>query len=592
MSAPRPFTFEERGIRPPPPEAVTVGEADLALVQLRSGGDVELLRYVRGGGIAFPHIMVPESLQLRGSGATDGSAASIFRRDEQQEKDAADAGPALPAVIAYALWLWNANTHIPNHINQLQTRALLLAESWLPAPLAQIVFGQVPGTASAAKASAREAEEAAGQRDMLAKTDGPVSCVAWHPHRSLVAIAHRATDCVLLYDLAGDAWCTSILQSPGMRGITSMAWQPNCGYTLAVGCAIGVCLWSLVPRPAEPSPASAAGGSRAPTLGETRFSPHMAVLAYPPSKDADGFQKTQRPGDDRAGLRRSAASVSALSFSSSGQWLVAGHQTHGHLTVWDVALGTATPLKRSGSSSRSATLQVGFSPDDRYLLSTHANRQLRLWETENWTSRVWSDFGSHVVQFAWSPDSRSVFFAAAGSPDIFALVLYRAPPSLDAEVALVTSFVAHTAAATDGSDDSELIRVGGAIKLLALDPKGQRLVVGFDNDSSSADISLLAVYMVSTDVLFRAGGDSSALMPLGYIRGPNWGKQRQPAEGAPAAPALKTTDRPAKKKRVRVGSPTPSWAGFSPNFEPGALLTVAWANGKISLVPMLFRCGR
>ncbi|KAJ2710770.1 hypothetical protein H4R19_003582 [Coemansia spiralis] len=590
------FTFEERGIRPPPRGAVTVGEADLDFIQLCGGDDVGLLRYVRSGGIALPHLMIPEALlqqhradQAGGLSSKPPGSASILRRhnEEQQGQSgaAADVESALATAISHALWLWNAKTHMTNLASGLQTRLLLSAESWLPAPLAQIVFGQVPGTASAAKADALEAEEAEGHKSMLAKTDGPISCIAWHPHRSLVAIAHRATDCVFLYDLASDAWCTSVVQSPSMRGITSMAWQPNCGYTLAVGCTAGVCLWSLIPGP------GARDAHKAPGLSEGRFSSWMTVLAYPPAKHTHAHQ-TEHSGDSRTAAHRSAASVSALAFSRCGQWLVAGHQTHGHLSIWDVALGTATPLKRSGSGNRAATLQVGFSPDGRYLVSTHAHGQLRLWETEGWSSRVWSDFGAHVTQFSWSPDSRSAFFAVAGRTDIFALALYRDPPSLDADVTVASSFVAHTAAVADGSDDPEQIRVGSAIKLLALDPKGQRLVVGFDNDdSSSADISLLAVYLVSTDALFRAGGDSSALMPLGYVRGPNWGKQRPPERSAGTESALRT-DRPAKKKRVRVGSPTPSWIGFAPNFEPGALLSVAWANGKISLVPMLFQSGR
>ncbi|KAJ2758799.1 hypothetical protein IWQ56_005907, partial [Coemansia nantahalensis] len=306
------FTFEERGIRPPPRGAVTVGEADLDFIQLRGGDDASLLRYVRSGGIAFPHLMIPEALLLRGDDAAGGlSSASILKRrsEERQGQNgaAADIDSVLATALSHALWLWNAKTHMTNLASGLQTRVLLSAESWLPAPLAQIVFGQVPGTASAAKADALAAEAAEGHRSMLAKTDGPVSCVAWHPHRSLVAIAHRATDCVFLYDLVSDAWCTSTLQSPGMQGITSMAWQPNCGYTLAVGCTAGVCLWSLVPG------SGARDAQKVPSLGGTRFSSWMTVLAYPPAKDASAHQP-QQAGDGRAAAHRTAASVSAIAF--------------------------------------------------------------------------------------------------------------------------------------------------------------------------------------------------------------------------------------------------------------------------------------
>ncbi|KAI9500775.1 WD40-repeat-containing domain protein [Coemansia spiralis] len=614
-------TFEERGIRPPSKEAVTVGESDLKFIHLCGGNDPALLQYVRNGGIAFPHIMIPEALQLHGATASAGASSnksngveSIMRKNSDtpssgssgkkqeqngniQDKSLAEASSALEIAFSHALWLWNAKQHASDFIQHTQTRALLLAESWLPSPLAAAVFGEVSGTLSAAKAEAMHVEEAKEQKEMLAKTEGPVACVAWHPHRSLIAIAHRATDTIFLYDLASDTWCANVLQNVYMQGITEIAWQPNCGYTLAVGCTAGVCLWTIMPPMAASNGGTATAASddlKAPSLGSSQFSAWMTLLSFPPPT-ANAFP-AQLPLDKKVAFRRSAASVSALTFSPSGQWLVTGHHMHGHLTVWDVALGTASPLKRSGSSSRSAALQVSVSPNGRYLASAHANGQLRLWETENWTSRVWSDLNGNITQFTWAPDSRSLFFAVANRPEIYALILFKAPVSIDAEIAVVTSFEAHMTAVLGDEEDTERIRVGGAIKSLALDPSGQRLVVGFDDDSASSDISLLAVYLVNTDALFRAGGDSSALMPLGYIRGPDWGKQQpQDAADRPSCFSSGTTE-PASskneklaKKRVRLGLPIPSWFGFAPSFDNGALLTVAWANGKVSFVPMLFR---
>ncbi|KAI8318496.1 tricorn protease domain 2-containing protein [Martensiomyces pterosporus] len=591
-------TFEERGIRPPSKDSVTVGESDLKFVHLKDGKDTNLLQYVRSGGIAFPHIMIPETLQVRAAIQPNklGNKASVSREqimrkpENQTEGDSQEEGhngsvrSAVAAAIEHALWLWNAKQHASDFLHSVQTRSLLAAESWLPAPVASTIFGQVPGTASAAKADAMEAEQTEGQISMLTKTEGPIVCAAWHPHRSLIAIAHRATDAILLYDLANDMWCSNILQNAYMQGITSMAWQPNCGYSLAVGCSTGVCLWSILPAA---NAQSSSDGS--PGLSSMQFSSWMSLLSFPPlSKDHNYPSLLDHEG--KVPFHRTSTSVSALAFNPSGQWLIAGHQTHGHLTVWDVALGTATPLKRSGGSSHAATLHVSVSPNGCYAISTHANGQMRLWETEGWTSRVWSDFHANISQAVWSPDSRSVYFAVANSSEIYALALYKAPPSLEAEITVVSSFEGHATAAAD--NDLERIRVGGAIKSLALDPKGQRLVVGFDDDSASADISLLAVYLVNTDALFRAGGDTSALMPLGYIRGPNWGRQHQLQNELAAEAVLKSTlksEKSSRKKRVRVGLPIPSWFDFAPNFEPGALLTVAWANGKVSFVPMLFK---
>ncbi|KAJ1642136.1 hypothetical protein LPJ64_005989 [Coemansia asiatica] len=578
-------TFEERGIRPPSKESVTVGETDLKFIHIRDGEDSGILQYVRAGGIAFPHIMIPEAMQLRkpaqssSLGLTEiNDSDSIFLKhaSDPSTSTGTSGSPALSKMVENVIWLWNAKENVSDIMDQLRIRALLAAESWLPSPVASAVFSMIPGTASAAKADEAKFRDAQGKRNMLAMSEGPISSVAWHPHRSLIAIAHRATDTVFIYDMASDTWCSNVLQNTYMQGITCLAWQPNCGYTLAVGCTTGVCLWNIIPSAnAQPS----AEPLSAPSLGSMQFSSWMMLMAFPPLRDQHQHP-TRLSSTERTVFYRSSASVSSLAFSPSGQWIVTGHQSHGHLTVWDVSLGTATPLKRSGSTSSSATLQIELSPDGRYLVSTHANGQLRLWETESWSSRVWSDLPATVSQFAWSPDSRSLFFAVVGASAIYALALFKPAPSLDAEITIVSSFEPHATATLDSEENSERIRVGGAIKSLAMDPRGQRLVVGFDDDSASSDISLLAVYLVSTEALFRAGGNSCALMPLGYIRGPNWGKQ-YPHE----------SEILAKKKRVRLGLPVPSWIGFAPNFGPGALLTVAWANGKISFVPMLFRAG-
>ncbi|KAJ2718355.1 hypothetical protein GGI07_005793 [Coemansia sp. Benny D115] len=559
--------------------------------------------------------MIPEALQVhraaqtRGANPVDDSTTGSIMR-EQPEKmhqgpnertvddSMTDSGSTMAAIVSHALRLWNAKDSASDFISWMQVQSLLVIERCLPGQLATSLFGQVSGTVSAARAGAIELEEAEGHRNMLAKTEGPISCIAWHPHRSLVAISHRATDTVFLYDMSSGSWCPNVLQNAYMRGITAMTWQPNGGYTLAVGCVTGVCLWNIIPAGTtrqQPVDASA------PSLGFTQFSSWMTLMSFPPLKKQYQYP-AQLPQKSPTTFRRSNSSVSALGFSPDGQWLITGHQSHGHLTVWDVALGTATPLKRSGSTGRSATLQLSISPNGRYLVSSHANGQLRLWETEGWTSRVWSDFKANISQFTWSPDSRSLFFAVLGCSDIYTLALYKPSPSLDAEIALVSSFEVHSTAASDANQDSEPIRVGGAIKSLCIDPKGQRLVVGFDDDSTSSDISLLAVYLVNTDALFRVGGDTNALMPLGYIRGPNWGRQAfsedectanafAASASAPAAASVSSSssDRVSRKKRVRLGLPTPSWFGFAPNFEPGALLTVAWANGKVTFIPMLFR---
>ncbi|KAJ1946112.1 hypothetical protein EC988_005611, partial [Linderina pennispora] len=556
-------TFEQCGLRPPSTESVTVGESDMKFIQLKNGDDTSLLQYVQDGGIAFPHIMVPEALKLRTAQSAISKESILLQSELNNTNSVAGAtaadsnGSAVATFVNSVLWLWNIKQHASTFTDQRRLDLLRLAESCMPAPVARIVLGSVNGTASAALAAQMEAEEAEGQRSIMTNIEGPISCIAWHPHRSLIAVAHRATDTVLLYDLANNTWCANILENMHMQGITSMAWQPCNGYTLAVGCRSGVCLWKLLPG-APASGYNSAQSATAPSLGTVHLSAWMSLLSFPPLPDVSesaSHSNQVRPMNQNAAIPRSSTSVSALAFAPDGQWLITGHQTHGHLTVWDTALETATPLRRSGSTSRAATLSISVSPSGNYVASTHANNQLRLWETESWGSRVWSDFPANVSQLVWSPDSRSAFFSVVNGSSIFALAVYMGPPTLEVDISVVSTFEGHATTAVD--DATESIRVGGAIRSLALDPTGQRLVAGFDADATSSDVTLLAAYMVNTAPLFQAGGDAHVLSPLGYIRGPNWGKQQKPhtddnGDDNQSKSSLKVEKPATNKKRVRV----------------------------------------
>ncbi|KAJ2525962.1 hypothetical protein GGH20_003722, partial [Coemansia sp. RSA 1937] len=128
-------TFEERGIRPPPWNSATVGESDLKFIHLRDGEDTGLLQYVRSGGIAFPHIMVPDQLQIRGVAKLStnepvGGVSALHVVGDQSEQDsvvlqnkeADEANSALSTMVSHALWLWNAKQNIAELITRAQTR--------------------------------------------------------------------------------------------------------------------------------------------------------------------------------------------------------------------------------------------------------------------------------------------------------------------------------------------------------------------------------------------------------------------------------------------------------------------------------------
>ena len=91
--------------------------------------------------------------------------------------------------------------------------------------------------------------------------------------------------------------------------------------------------------------------------------------------------------------------------------------------------------------------------------------------------------------------------------------------------------------------------VGGDIRQLAWDDRGERLAVTFTGSQPNSE--LIALFSTSISPDFE-------LNPLGYLRGP--------PDGGKAHHIM-----------------------FRPQHPRGSLLTVSWLNGQISLFPLLYR---
>ncbi|KAJ1922199.1 hypothetical protein H4219_000061 [Mycoemilia scoparia] len=439
-------TFKERGLMPPKDGAVTLGEVDLNYIHISSADDPAILKYASGGGVIFPHIMLPETLGLKNK-MPSLPLTKTFQSAKQQQT-------ALP-VLNWLDPVGFIKSKVMETLGPYIDPAVSAAKKWL--------------------------EPVKAEDDKI--SEKVIGCMAWHPHKSLLAIVHKPTDSILVYDMAADNWYPNMLRHEKMTDITSLSWQPNGGLTLAAGCSGGVALWRIIPP---------------------QRAPWMTLLG--------------------------CGKISAVEFDPTGQWLLAGGET---LHVWDVALETKFTIRRSGKVS-----SLAWSPNGEcaYTRSEHG---LRVWDAKDWSCQVWKE---RIRCACWTSDSQGLFFTTEGGRDIYMLMVHSRV------VSIVGTF-------TNCRNDDVL--VGGAIDSIALDPTGNRLILSFVSGDEATDPSLLAVYFVH----------GWELMPGGFIRGPSWGK---------VGP------------KVRFTNPTPTCMTFASQYLQGSLLTIAWANGKVSFIPMHF----
>ncbi len=129
----------------------------------------------------------------------------------------------------------------------------------------------------------------------------------------------------------------------------ALAWRPNCGQVLAVGCKAGVALWSLGRCPAGGAPAI-----RASVTG----SPAAFWLTFLPTRGHGGgslrcplaplcVRRCWLFAELAANLigSCSAGAVTTLAWSPDGQFLAAASLDAPGFVVFDISLGTGTPLQ-------------------------------------------------------------------------------------------------------------------------------------------------------------------------------------------------------------------------------------------------------
>ncbi|CAM6023519.1 unnamed protein product [Sphagnum balticum] len=336
--------------------------------------------------------------------------------------------------------------------------------------------------------------------------------VSWHEHKHWLAFI-AGPDQVFVHDFEDtESRDPAVLTSDLQKGVEAVEWRPNGGSTLSVACRGGVAIWSAsYPGNLAPVRAGVVSILGTPNRGTGA---RWALVDF---LRADG-----------------SVPVTALSWSPCGRYPSSIHDST--FTIWDVAQGTGTPLRRGfGGISL-----LKWSPTGDYFVSANMNGVFHLWETSKWMSAPWSSAGGSVVSVMWNPDGKVLLAGFNGTTSLAALHFAGRPPSLD--VHLLPLDLPDLEAITGGH---------GTIERMAWDGTGERLAVAFGGVVDAMYDGLVALFDTRQTPIV-------SMSLLGFIRGPGRGAK-------------------------------PLALAFHENLKQGALLSVCWSTGVCCTYPLLFR---
>ena len=214
--------------------------------------------------------------------------------------------------------------------------------------------GNAVGNSNEKRKSKRN-RNGAGKKKMRKTTrksvlSGPVRGFAWHPQVNRWAVG-LSDDTVCFYDVATNDWESLVLAHEYQKDIRQVKFNPVGGYSIAVGCEEGVCLWRLV--------------------STNRRSAWMTWL--------------HRDGD---------SSLSQLDFSPCGRYIAAGFRSSSSLLVWEVAKAPSAPMRifvRGGADV------VKWCPSGDFLFVSNQHGDFQTYNTRTWTSNTWKTRSVRVV---------------------------------------------------------------------------------------------------------------------------------------------------------------------------------------------------
>lgn len=102
----------------------------------------------------------------------------------------------------------------------------------------------------------------------------PIRCMEWHPHITKIAVA-AWDDSVRVY--SADSQLIPVLKCKNQSSVSCIAWRPFSASELAVGCELGVFLWTVDPNSVVTRPSM----SCAQVLKQSGHSPVTSIVWAP-----------------------------------------------------------------------------------------------------------------------------------------------------------------------------------------------------------------------------------------------------------------------------------------------------------------------
>ena len=238
--------------------------------------------------------------------------------------------------------------------------------------------------------------------------------------------------------------------------------------------------------------------------------------------------------------------------------------------VWNVSLGSGTPLLCAHGHGVNI---VRWSHNSFYLFAGAFTNKVFIWETRSWRCESWSLSKGMCQCATWSPDGELIVFAETGTSSLWTLALHHIPPRIDGllmKIKLDVGILWDTDRKSTGkSAENEGVRSEKKILFMR---EGTCLV--FRSTRPTFGIDCIAEGT-------RAGrglDDAPATLP---------GDELIVIYNVFFRPKLRFS--PSGFLRSSADAGRPYNIHFWPACRNGALLASAWANGMITVYPLLYR---